>query len=270
MNVRLRMLVVPILIGLAATSAAAQNQSSRVPDRQFLFSVSTVPSDDWHATVNLDSGFGARAFDVTDSDRPEHRFGIQVALGHRFTFLGRIGVSSDERDVRSSQQGELLFGLVESPERQGSVAVGLGMRHESMGTNVLLGRIAAGRSFSLWRLDGNALFEKPFSTERDAVDLITSFGLSRQLLSFLRAGVEVIGEDLEGFWEADEAEGGARVLVGPSIHLAPPTARWQVGVAGGPMLHATRSGRSSDAARGLPSSTTDRGYALRISMSYGF
>jgi hypothetical protein len=90
------------------------------------------------------------------------------------------------------------------------------------------------------------------------------------MVSFLRAGVEAIGEDLEGFWEADEAEGGARVLVGPSLHVAPPNQRWQVGIAGGPMFHATRSGRSSPATRGLPSSSSDRGYALRLSMTYGF
>jgi hypothetical protein len=135
---------------------------------------------------------------------------------------------------------------------------------------VLLGRLAAGRSLSAWRLDGNALFEKPFSTERDAVDLITSFGVSRHMLRFLRAGIEVIGEDLEGFWEEDEAEGGARILIGPSIHITPPNEHWQIGIAGGPMLHATRSSRSSDANRGLPASTTDRSYAVRVSMSYGF
>jgi hypothetical protein len=36
------------------------------------------------------------------------------------------------------------------------------------------------------------------------------------------------------------------------------------------MFHATRSGRSSPATRGLPSSSSDRGYALRLSMTYGF
>jgi hypothetical protein len=269
MKVRLHVLGIPILIVLSAGSAFAQTEQ-RLPDRQFLFSVSTVPTEVRHATVNVDSGFGARAFDVTDSDRPEHRVGVQVALGHRLTFLGRVGLSNDDRDVRSSQQGELMFGVLESPRQQGSVALGLGMRHESGGTNVLLGRLAAGRSLSNWRVDGNALFEKPFSTERDAVDLITSFGVSRHVLPFLRAGVELIGEDLEGFWEEDEAEGGARILIGPSIHIAPPNQRWQVGVAGGPMLHATRSSRSSGADRGLPASTTDRSYAVRISMSYGF
>jgi hypothetical protein len=256
------------VFGLVASAAAAQSTPAAVQDRQFVFSVSTMPAEARHATVTVDSGFGARAFDVTDGDGPEQRFGVQAALGRRLTFLGRIGVSSGEGDVRSSQQGELLYSVLESPKQRGSFAVGLGMRHESMGINVLLGRVAAGRSFSAWRLDGNALFEKPFAIDRDAVDLITSLGVSRQVASFLRAGVEVIGEDLEGFWDAEEAEGGARILIGPSIHIAPRAQRWQVGVAGGPMLHATRSGRSNDALRTLP--TSDSHYAVRVSMSYGF
>ena len=258
-------------LGLGATSAAAQVKSVPVQDRQFLFSISTLPTEVPHATVHVDSGFGERAFDVTDSDRPEQRIGIQATLGNRVTFLGRLGVSSDERDLRSSQQAELLFGILQSRKTQGSVAVGLGMRHESSGTNVLLGRVAAGRSFAAWRLDGNTLFEKPYATTgRDAVDVITTFGLSRRLLPAFYAGVELIGEDLEGFWEADEAEGGARLLVGPSIRIAPPDKHWQVGLAGGPIVRATRSGRSSDAVRGLPSSSGNSGYAVRASMSYAF
>jgi hypothetical protein len=258
------------LIGFVAASAAAQVSPTPVQDRQFMFSVSTPPTDVRHATVHLESGFGARAFDVTNSDRPEQRFGVQAAVGHRFTFLGRVGLSSDERDVRSSQQAELLFGVLEAPESQSSLAVGLGMRHESAGVNVLLGRVAAGRSFAAWRLDGNALIEKPYSIGRDPVDLITTFGVSRRILPSFHAGIELIGEDLEGFWVVEEAEGGARLLIGPSIRIAPPAKRWQIGVAGGPMLHATRSARSSDAFRGLPPSNSDSSYALRASLSYGF
>ena len=82
--------------------------------------------------------------------------------------------------------------------------------------------------------------------------------------------IEFIGEDLEGFWEADEAEGGARLLVGPSLRIAPTTRRWQIGVAGGPIIHATRSNRASDAARGLPSGSSGHGYAVRASLSYAF
>jgi hypothetical protein len=270
MRLSTHVMATAVLTLLAAASAAAQDRPAPVQDRQFMFSVSTLPADVRRVSVNLDSGFGERAVDVTDSDRPEQRFGIQAFLGHRMTFVGRLGVSSDQRDLRSSQQGELLYSMLRSPDTQGSVAVGLGMRHESAGSNVLLGRVAAGRAFSAWRVDGNALFEKPYSIGRDTVDLITTFGVSRRLLPAFYAGVELIGEDLEGFWEAEEAEGGARVLMGPSFRIAPPDKRWHVSVAGGPIVHATRSGRTSEATRGLPSSSSNMGYAARALFGYGF
>lgn len=154
------------------STAAAQDREAPVQDRRFLFSISALPADRPRATVQLDSGVGEHAFDVTDSDRPEQRLGVQAYLGRRVTFLGRVGLAADERDLRSSQQGEVLYGVVHAPTVEGSLAVGLGIRHESAGVNVLLGRVVAGRSFNAWRLDGNALFEKPFSIGRDAVDLI--------------------------------------------------------------------------------------------------
>jgi hypothetical protein len=259
-----------LLTALVATTAAAQDRTTPVHDRQFMFSVSTLPTEVRHATVDMDFGFGERAFDVTDGDRPEQRFGIQASVANRLTFLGRVGISSDQRDLRSSQQGELLYSVVQAPQSQASLAIGMGVRHESAGANVLLARVAAGRAFNAWRVDGNALFEKPYSIGRDAVDLITTFGVSRRLLPSLHAGVELIGEDLEGFWEKEEAEGGARLLIGPSFRIAPPAKRWQVSVAGGPIIHATRSGRLSEAARGLPPSNGKAGYAIRTALSYGF
>jgi hypothetical protein len=73
-----------LLTVLAATTAAAQDHGSTVRDRQFMFSVSTLPTDVRHATVDMDFGFGERAFDVTDGDRPEQRFGIQASVApHR-------------------------------------------------------------------------------------------------------------------------------------------------------------------------------------------
>ncbi len=255
---------------LAVTTAAAQDRETPVRDRQFMFSVSTLPSEVRHATVDMDFGFGEHAFEVTDGDRPEQRFGIQASVANHLTFLGRVGISSDQRDLRSSQQGELLYSVMQAPQSQASVAIGMGMRHESAGANVLLARVAAGRALNAWRLDGNALFEKPYSIGRDAVDLITTFGVSRRIRPSLHAGIELIGEDLEGFWEEEEAEGGARLLIGPSLRIAPPARRWQVSVAGGPIVHATRSGRASEATRGLPPSNGSAGYAVRTAFSYGF
>jgi hypothetical protein len=95
-------------------------------------------------------------------------------------------------------------------------------------------------------------------------------GVARQLASTIYAGIEMIGEDLEGFWEAEEAEGGARMLIGPSIRVAPTSRQWQLSAAAGPIITATRSTRLSDAARSLPPSSTSQDFGARASFSYMF
>ena len=261
--------VLAIVLCCVAPPALASAQSPAPQDRPFLFSISTAPDNARRASVFVDTGVGERSFDLVQGDRPEHRIGVQAALGHRLTLVARVGVSDSPGGARASQQGELLYSVVQAPERRTSLAIGLGVRHEAEGVNVLLGRVAAGRSMGGWRLDGNALFEKPYAAARDAVDLITSLGVARRVTPSVHVGVELIGEDLEGFWEEDEAEGGARVLMGPSIRVAPPSARWQVSVAGGPVFHATRSSGRSDAPRTLPDDGRD-GYAVRCGVTYGF
>jgi hypothetical protein len=254
-----------LALTLSCWPAAAQ-------DRPFLFSISTPPPpmDKSHVSVHVDAGFGESPFDLVESERPEQRFGIQASFGNGLTLLARAGITSSDGDPRASEQAELLYNLLRAPSRQGSLAVGLGMRHEAGGVNVLLGRVVAGRRFAeVWRLDGNAIFERPFSPGRDAVDLVTTFGVARRIASAVHVGVELIGEDLEGFWEADEAEGGARLLAGPSIRIAPRSDRWQASVAGGPVIHATRSSIRSDATRSLPVTNRD-GYAARASLTYNF
>jgi hypothetical protein len=258
------------LLGIAVSAAPADAQPAVPTPHAFLFSVAAPPSASRQASVYVDTGVGERAFDLVQGEEPEQRLGVQATLGSRLTLLARVGVASDGSGVRASQQGELLYSVAQSPARQASLAIGVGVRHEAQGVNVLLGRVAAGRTFQAWRLDGNALFEKPYATGRDAVDLITTVGVARQIRPSLAIGVELIGEDLEGFWEEDEAEGGARILVGPSIRFAPPSARWQVGLAGGPIVHATRSTVRSDATRSLPDAGERDGYAVRCRVSYGF
>jgi len=125
----------------------------------------------------------------------------------------------------------------------------------------------AGRTTESSWLHGNLLFEKPMASGRDAVDLITSVGWARRVSRGVSLGVETIGEDLEGFWDADEAEGGARLLAGPSLHIAPAEHRWQLTATGGPMFHPSATGRASGAFRDLPPDTGGTGYAFKASLS---
>jgi hypothetical protein len=105
------------------------------------------------------------------------------------------------------------------------------------------------------------------SSDRDAVDLVTSVGWTRKLSRGVSLGVEAIGEDLEGFWESEEAEGGARLLVGPSLRVSPAGQRWQLMATGGPLFHPSDTGRSSGAFRDLPPDTRRTSYAFKASLS---
>jgi hypothetical protein len=254
----LRCILVVAFIVAAATSAAAQ-------ERPFLFSVSTSSEDKPAARFDYDIGVGERAFQSDTENQPEQRIGVQASYG-RLTLLARVGIAESGSSYQSSQSGEALVSMlgVASPV---ALAAGGGVLHEADGVNVLLARVVASRNTSAWRLDGNLLFQKPLSSERDALDLVTSVGFARKLSRGVSLGVEAIGEDLEGFWESEEAEGGARLLVGPSLHISPAGQRWQLIATGGPLFHPSDTGRSSGAFRDLPPDTKRTSYAVKASFS---
>ncbi len=78
-------------------------------------------------------------------------------------------------------------------------------------------------------------------------------------------GVEAVGEDLEAFWEQNEAEGGARVLMGPSLHWVRPDHRLLATLAGGPVFRYRENPQASPAPRSL-----GNGYAVRASLAVVF
>lgn len=68
------------------------------------------------------------------------------------------------------------------------------------------------------RLGLTTLGEHVFAPGRDGVDIMVQAGLSYRVVSWFRAGVEWVGQDLEETF-ADQAEGGARMFVGPTAAL---------------------------------------------------
>ena len=250
-------LVVAFIVA-AASSAAAQ-------ERPFLFSVSTSSEDKPAARFDYDIGVGERAFQSDTENQPEQRIGVQASYG-RLTLLARVGIAESGSSYQSSQSGEVLYSML-GRASGGALAAGGGVRHEPDGVNGLLARVVAGRNTNAWRLDGNLLFQKPLSSERDALDLVTSVGFARKLSRGVSLGVEAIGEDLEGFWESEETEGGARLLAGPSLHIAPAGRKWQFLASGGPLFHPSDTGRVSGAFRDLPPDTRRASYAFKASLS---
>jgi hypothetical protein len=254
----LRLILAVALIVAAAAPVVAQ-------ERPFLFSVATASEAKPALRFDYDVGVGEQVFHSDTENQPEQRVGIQASRG-RVTLLARVGIAEVGSAYQSSQSGEALYAFL-GPASAVSLAAGGGLLHEPGGVNVLLARVVAGRNTEFWRLHGNLLFQKPLSSERDALDLITSVGLARKLTHGVSLGVEAIGEDLEGFWDSQEAEGGARLLAGPSLHISPSGQRWQFVATGGPLFHPSNTGRSSGAFRDLPPDTRRTSYALKVSLS---
>ena len=256
---RFKVLGAGALVLAGAAGAAAQ-------DRPFLFSVTTAVPDSKTVRIDYDVGAGERAFQSDTANQPEQRVGVQASYG-RFTMIGRVGLASQGSAYQSSQSGEVLVSLFRSGAPV-ALAAGGGVLHEAGGTDVLLARAVAGRESDTWRLHGNLLFQKPLSPERDAVDLITTIGWAWKLTPAVSLGVEGIGEDLEGFWDPLEAEGGARMLIGPSLHVAPRGRKWQLTATGGPAFHPSDTGRASTALRDLPAARDRVGYAVKAGLTY--
>jgi hypothetical protein len=232
----------------------------------FLFTVMPPAGESKSAAYGYyELGYGERTFEPVAGDRLEQALGVRATFGSSVMLLARGGVSEFGGDTRVSPRGELLFSRpVGSTVR---VAAGVGYAREYSRTDVMLARFGVGRATSRSLLHGNLMVEKPMSGERDAVDLLTSVGAGRRLGSAVTLSVEAVGQDLEGFWDPAEKDGGARLMAGPTIAIAPPTAHWQLTVGGGPVLRATRSDFASGADRPLP---TRNGYVLRSAVGFSW
>jgi hypothetical protein len=170
-------------------------------------------------------------------------FGIGVDLAgprwtvHSITSMTTLPVSNYLRPT--FQQVEVVRSLFST--ESASIAGGGGVRQEWDGTRVLVGRVLAGTDLGRGRLQGSLVMERAVRSlvRRDPADVVMSLGWSRRIGDRLALGVEGIGQDLEGFWDSAEADGGAKLLVGPSLHLRSRNGEWSASAIAGPVVRSS-------------------------------
>lgn len=236
--------------------------------RSTLYSLSTLDASAGKPLLYGDLDYGERTFERVGGERFEHLLGAQLSLPQRLTLAARASIATDTRTTRLSQQVELLRDFLGGgATRTMSLAAGLGLTREYGGTTTLFSRVALARSWRSQRLVANAIFEKPFAPGRDAVDIITSAAWMHGAADGVQLGLEAVGQDLEGFWEADEAEGGARLFFGPAVTVPLGWEGWRFSFGAGQVFRATSSPQTSDASR--PVGSDRSGYVLRMRVSAG-
>jgi hypothetical protein len=251
-----------VVLGLLALCVPVAGQ-----ERPFLFSF--TPSSSPGLLAHYDAGYADVVLPQVEADGLEQRFGLEARVGSRWTLLAASVIADEGGATRAGFRGEAQFDLRPGAQRTWQLSVGGGARREISGVNVLLGRAVIGFDRARWRLLGNLLFEKPFREGRDAVDLITSLGFGWKLRPALALGVEAVGEDLEGLWDKEEAEGGAKLFFGPVVHWALPTRNLQVTLGGGPVFNVRPTDLATTAERPLGTGGQS-GYTVRASVAYRF
>ncbi|OAQ40349.1 hypothetical protein A5893_05190 [Pedobacter psychrophilus] len=268
-----KILTLLFAVVFSTTLLKAQSNNSQLSNgntNPFLFSVNTLTGNTPKWNLNYTGSYGQHTSGQFGYDGLDQRFAAKGYLGNKFTIYANAAIGfANNGGTRSSQQAEIIKDFIGGKKVFGPrLGFGVGVNRDWDGVGAVFSRITGSVDALKWRLGGNLLFEKAFSGSRDKIDFTTSVGFHHQLAGSFFAGVEAVGQDLEGFWEEDEAEGGAKLLIGPSLNYAPSNAKVGFSVCGGPVFYATKSSvLPSNAIRDL---STQNGYTVRAMLTYNF
>lgn len=267
-----------LLISMCTTLAMAQEpgelelQFPKVATRAtepFLFSTTTLTAEDLKWSLHDAGSYGQGVEGPFGYEGVSQQVGVKGYLGYRLTVYASaaIGIPREGNTTTSAQRAEIIHDFVGGRKSYGMrLGLGVGFSNDFSNAKSLLSRITLSFDTPNLKASGNLLLEHTFAQGRDGVDVITNLGFQYRLFRNLYAGFEAIGQDLEGFWEADEAEGGAKLMVGPSLSLAPKKSRLSFAFCGGPAIHATHSTVTNpNAIRELPAQS---GFVVMASVIY--
>lgn len=240
----------------------------------FLFSVNTLTDKMSSWNLAYSGGYGRRIDSPFGYDGVDQQFALRGYLGDHFTLFANMGLGfGNDGNVNSFQQVEVLRDILGGRQVNSSrFSLGLGARREWSNDKVLFSRLSGFLNNGNWRAIANLRIEKAFKKGGDNLDFLSSLGYQHRITNTLLGGFEAVGEDLEGFWQSNEAEGGAKMMIGPSINFEPSNAPFSISVCGGPAFYATKNKPIPDnnPIRDLGTTAVQNGYTLRFSVNYAF
>jgi hypothetical protein len=186
------------------------------------------------------------ALTVGAGDSPTRPFAANTATrGALVEAGGEVGFGAGLSLAIQGAQGE-----AESGQRSAGAVVGLrysllargaptqvvvsaGYLRELAGHDGVWARALVGQDFGPARVQLSVHGERVFADGRDKIDLMVNAAASVRVDGPFRLGVEYVGQDLEETF-SDEAEGGARHIVGPTASVG--LLRERLTLVGGPAL----------------------------------
>jgi hypothetical protein len=217
--------------------------SGRVTTQERPFSFLTDPSTPSAQVLTLGYTFGLAS--GIDADRPlpvnmaavdgSHTFAIGYGVTDRLApFLS--GTIAQRAEAAEGTSANISAGLTCQLTRPGAPLrfsiTGAGIHETGSGASGFSAIAAGSYDVGALKLGANVRADKVFASDRDKVDLFALAGVSYRLADWVRVGAEYVAQDLEDAFE-DDAEGGARHAVGPTVALDLEGGRYQVTLGSG-------------------------------------
>jgi hypothetical protein len=219
--------VVVAALALAAALPARAGEPERPPEERASYATPYVYQDvgagpRLAVTAQYELGYGSRESRAFTQEGIEQGARLRFQPWERFAVEAFGGVvlepAGSYRGFAASVEG--IGRVLVQARHHLNLDLGAGYIYDYRGDHVPRLRLVVGRSFGRFDVSLSGLLEIPVGAQgRDEADVVVAVAASYLVLPRLRLGLEVAAEDLEGLGERREAEGGAKVLWGPTAAL---------------------------------------------------
>lgn len=181
---------------------------------------SAGPGEEGRVSAQWELGYGSRETRHFTQDGVEQGFRLRVRPWTRIgleLFGGLVMDGALSSRVSQAFSAEVSGRLLTQGSHAVNLDVGAGYIRDYRGDHVPRGRLTLSRSVDRFEFRLTGLLEVPIGNSgRDEADVMTALAASYRPASWWNVGLELAGEDLEGLFESEEAEGGAKLLAGPT------------------------------------------------------
>jgi len=220
-----------------------QEEAGRVTRQERPFVFLTDPSTPSARVLTMGYQFGLGSGISADRPLPvnmatangSHTVGLSYGITSRLAPFSNVTFAEatpGSGKFSTNVQGgiEYQFTRPSAPLRFSLIAAGV---HEgASGANGFSALFAASYDVGALKFGGNVRADKMFAEDRDEVDLFALVGVSYRVTDAIRLGAEYVGQDLEDAFTED-AEGGARHAIGPTVAFDLEGGRYQITVGSG-------------------------------------
>ncbi len=171
-------------------------------------------------TAEYEAALGSRQSRFFGQDGVEQGARLRLQPWSFINLEGGGAVVLDEHGYQGETAGgEVNVRALNQQDHYINIHLGGGYYYDYTGTHVPRLRWVLGRELGRFDINTNGLIEMPVAKDRDEADIMLGVVGSYLVTAWYRQGLEIQTEDLEGLWEEEEAEGGAKLLIGPTNSL---------------------------------------------------